>query len=203
VIDYLDEVRKHVHIGGHSDVCRQPLYDSYPIKSAPFAAEFFSQPLGEHKAPADTNMYISNILVPGNSFYTTGIGVYFVPNIEQRPSTRSADLADVLCVLGHGHLQFRVGNRRYLELAPLGAAPPPFPMYWGRDLPALEKMMNEPTKADSEGAKKIGLGFELVPIYIASQQYFGVTVRIDNCFKLNNPGRLGVMLDGALIREAQ
>lgn len=178
-----------------SDVVYQPLFDSVHIATAPFNVKLFAAPIGQNdKGYEQTNMCLSGILPLGNDFYMTGVGVYFIPdNIR-------FGRVDVLTVLGHGFFELRIGSRRYLEMAPFAALPPPFPMYWAYDEPTLKKKLS---KAKGEGVKLTEQGFAITPLYIQSLQWFGVTLRTDNYYKLSAPGTLGVILDGFLIRQSQ
>jgi hypothetical protein len=195
---------------GDTDAIYQPQYDSTRIDGGPFLRQFNCVPCGQFddgggkipKTYEDTNIVNPNQLPFGNSFYATGIGVFFVPNIDRdHQSSRRTEIDDTLYVLGHGYLEFRVANRRYLGLAPLAAIPPPFPMYWARDDAALFKLMTA-SKADGPGVKTVK-PFEMVPIYIQEMQPFYIEIRINNVFKLNHVGKLAVMLDGYLLRRAQ
>lgn len=191
--------------GGNREILWQPLYDSMRLESGPFRGEFFSRPVGlppeTPKTHEDTNLYLANQLTGQNEFLVTSIGVYFVPNIDWVENTQSRNLYDALHVLGCGFLEFGVQMRTYLKMAPLGAVPPQFPMYWARDEKALAQMILHPTKVEGESVDKTVIPFELKPIYIQAMSCFWARITIDNAFKLSSPGKLGVMLDGYLIRQ--
>jgi len=196
--------------GAMTDEIYQPLFDSVRIKTGPINHQFFANPVGQCAGQPphvntheDTNMYLAGQLPMGQQFYCTGVGVYFVPNVDGLKRTARDDISETLFILGLGYLQFRVQNRVYLGMAPLGSMPPPFPMYWAYDEPKLKKLLS-PSKAIGDGyiAYKPGGGFQIVPIYIDGGQSFGVRVQIDNFFELSHWGKLGVMLDGRLIRQA-
>jgi hypothetical protein len=182
----------------------QPLYDSTIIEGGPFRHEFHCCPIGQrNKTCEDTNMVIGNMLPLRNYFYMTGIGIYVVPDIngDLKNANRREQMTDMLYMLGHGYARLVVGMRKYLELAPLAAAPPQFPMYWARDDKTLEKLFESgPKKAVGPGVK-VQKPFEMVPLFINSQQWFAVDISMDNHFKLNSPCKLAVMLDGYLIRN--
>jgi hypothetical protein len=206
----------HVEINARhplEDQITQPLFDSTLIDGGPYDHRFFCTPLGQRdvwhregqaKIAEDTNMYAAAQLVAGNSMYVTQIGVYFVPNSKGRFSSWKADAEDTLKVLGCGMLTFEVMDRRYLQLAPLAALPPGFPMYWAHDEAALSKLL-VPTVIEGEKVDKFpdAPHFKITPIYIASQQSFSVRVHTEERFTLNSRGKLGVILYGQLIREYQ
>jgi hypothetical protein len=187
-----------------SEKTYQPLYDSMIVEGGPFHHEFLGIPIGQNnKSFEDSNVYISHMLPLGQSFYMTGVGIFVVPDINGDPRNQNnrEQISDTLYMLGHGYACLRVGNRKYLELAPLAAAPPPFPMYWARDDAALRKLFElNPAKIIGPGVKT-SKPFEIMPLYIESQQYFSLEISMDNCFKLNSPCKLAVMLDGYLIRD--
>jgi hypothetical protein len=190
--------------GRDVDVIYQPFYDTFTFQEGPFVHEFNCVPLGiKGKTNEDTNVLVANEIGLGRDFYITGIGVYFVPNSDCGPEYQNTlrNISDTLFILSHGYLRFIVGLRQYLELAPLAALPPQFPMYWARDNKSLERLLSEmPTKAEGEGIKK-QKPFEMVPIYIKNDS-FAVSISMKNVFRLNNPGKIGVMLDGYLVRHS-
>jgi hypothetical protein len=191
----------------------QPLYDVTKFDTLPQSRTFFEKPQGMigadllTKNREDTNVYVSNQLLQGNEFYLTSIGVYFVPNCERDAGTsRAMDIMDTLTVLSMGSFELRVANRIYLDIAPLAALPPPFPMYWAHDDARLEKMLYGDVTAAGDGVPVRKLddeAFKIKPLYIPAQQYFGAFVRFKKSVKLNSLGKLGVILYGYLIREAQ
>jgi hypothetical protein len=202
--DYLKRLAR----GGYGDRITQPLYDSILIERGPVHAQMFSLPIGQGKSASDlgaaktysdTNMYLPNQLPRDRDFCMTGIGVYFVPD---DPVTNRTALDEALYILGRGYLQFRIQNRRYLEIAPLGALPPHFPMYWALDKDALAKLLS-PAKAEGEGiALPAAPGcFKITPLLIPAETFFEVSIRIDNYFVLPHAGRLGVILYGEMIRD--
>jgi len=198
------------HIPMDADTVYQPLYDSRTFQEVPQRATFFEVPQGMPdgelgvKTQEDTAMYVPSQMVQGNDFYMTGVGVYFVPNYKGEAGTsRAMDIADVLGVLGGGAFMFQIKNRRYLEIAPLAALQPSFPMYWAREDERLERMFKADISASGDGVpQKKPDGFALVPLYIPSGVYFRAEITFKNRRKLNSAGKLGVILYGYLIRHA-
>jgi hypothetical protein len=189
----------------YRDEITQPMFDSAPIDGGPYDRQFFCTPVGcNGKRMEETNMYLAGQMPTGNELLITQIGVYFVPNSKGRFSSWKSDAEDTLKVLGCGMLTFEVMNRRYLQLAPLAALPPGFPMYWAHDEAALSKLL-VPTVAEGEKVDKFpgAPGFKMTPIYIIAGQSFSVRLHTEERFTLNSRGKLGVILYGQLLREQQ
>jgi hypothetical protein len=188
-----------------------PLYDVVKFHTLPRSHTFFERPVGMSgsdlrvKEREDTNIYIGNQLMPGTSFYVTALAVYFVPNCDREAKPdRAQDIDDTLTVLGRGSLELRVADKIYLDIAPLAALPPPFPMYWAHDDERLERLLHGDMSASGELAPSRTLQtevFKITPLYIPAQQYFAAIVRFKDSMALSAQGKLGVILYGQLIRE--
>lgn len=180
----------------------------------------------ESKTHEETNMYLAGVLPAGNDFYLTSVGVFFVPNIAGARAAewnRETEIEDTLTVLGRGHLEFYIGNRVYFRCSPLAALRPHFPMYWGRDDKQLLELFSSPPEEvagpkdedkeffdplTAEAQRMAGMtpygsdeGFKLIPLHIAALQGFGVRVEFPKRFRLHNPGKLGVLLYGRMMRD--
>ena len=217
------ELLRYTSSNIHTEGVVWPCFDTCIIENGPVYHDFFQKPVGmsqrgpigvnqrgpigvsqrdKVKTYEDTSMYIPGSFPLGNEFYVIGLGVYFVPNVENYESlTRENNIDDVLKVLGMGYCSFQVGDRKYCGVAPLAMAVPPFPMYWARDDEKLDELLRKGGSVEGAGVIK-QRGFEIVPTCIQANQSFVVTIQMVESFKLHAPGKLGVVLDGYLMRSS-
>lgn len=188
-------VGRYAPAGG--EVLYHPLYDTLGFSGAKIL-DFFSVPIGvSGKTELDTNMFLANKLPRGNTFIVCDVQVFFIPKYN----TRKAPEPDVLDLLGAGMLTLQVADRIYLQMAPLAAMPPAFPMYWAADPEKLKAMLAaSPMTPEGEMIKKTGAAtFDITPTVIESS-YFRVKVDLSNLPRHDISGRLGVILGGYLFR---
>lgn len=189
-------------LGHFQDVVWWPLYDFVRVERLQERYNFFQIPLGgvgmEPKTEADTNMYLPGQLPSGQQFLACGIRVLFVPDYEANRGRYKQDLQDLKRVLLAGTLRLQIQNRIYAQGAPLARFPSCFPMYSGVTPGQFRQYLRK--RSLYRLAKKSY--FEIVPVYIQATLNFLVSVEFDPAHrvKLNAPGRLGVILDGRIIR---
>jgi hypothetical protein len=184
-----------------------PIYSHQYFTGDEHDLPFFQTPVGQGKTDEeDTNMWLAGNLPEGNRYFLKSLGVYFVPDWPQGRD-RKKGIEDVLRVLSRGCVTMRIQNREYLRVGPIAALPPGFPMYWAANDERLGQLLKAGhTVAAGEKIKRLEPprhGFDLIPFYIASTQFFEVRIRFNKPIKLNNPGRLGVILYGHIIRDLQ
>lgn len=188
-----------------------PRFDYQHVESVQAFQEFFTMPMGMNtargvKTARDTNMHNAGQLPEGNTFLITGIRVLFIPDYLQHRGRAAEDEQDAKRMLLGGQLRLRIGCRDYLDDGPLAKFPSLMPKTWMGELAYLTpdaeeahwQLLYDPVP---ERLARV-LSYQLVPVFIAPNQFFCVQVLAEPQ-PLNAPGKLGVILDGRLIRQAQ
>jgi hypothetical protein len=207
-------------IPGTQDEIYAPLYDSivYPAAGSN-QLTFFALPIGQGvtsapggagaKTENDTNLTNAGLLPLGNRFYCTGIEIIFQPgNNPGFGATADAQLGrfwnDVYAFAKGGWLRFRIQNRDYILDGPL------------LNFPAVTRLAGvgavtstltagAATAAEIDYASLAGMPYNLVPVFIESNQSF--TVQMNWIAPITLPstvaGRVFCRLRGRLIRDAQ
>lgn len=210
-------------VEGQNDVIWNPLYDFQSYTAAGFTELiFFAQQQGQGttsaagatgpKTEADTNMTNAGMLPQNNEFYCTGIEVSFVPGVQ--PGVGNITLADFadsyvndIYALGKsGVLSFKIQDRDYCQDTPLNMFPDTTRL-------ALESSFGFVFDADQATgvvervayANWSGEPYTITPVYIESNQSFRVKLNWPAALALPSgvTGRIGVRLNGYLIRTAQ
>lgn len=218
------QLQQHrVTVPGVKDSIWNPLYDYQTYANAGvLSMTFFSNPIGSgttsapgasgSKTQDDTNMVSSSQLAQGNEFYCTAVEFLFWPGIE--PGRGAIALAnvglfadDVWTLLKSGTLTLTVQQRNYVQDSPLGKFPPANRMtvQSAVDVVADTNATAAPTVEEIVYATGVGMIYQIVPVYIVSNQNFNVTVNWPAVVALPSAtdGRVGVRLRGYLIRDAQ
>jgi hypothetical protein len=123
-VDMLDPGSYNVNVAGMQEAITQPFYSylAYPAAGSAQPLQFFqSQPTGTITAE-DTNMTLAGQLAAGSSFLVQSIGIDYLPGTAAvRFGAQSAlsHVADLFAILRRGVLQFSIGGKEYLRLAPL------------------------------------------------------------------------------------
>lgn len=211
------------YVAGQNDVIWNPLYDYQPYPAAgQTELTFFAQQLGQGttsapgatgaKTEADTNMSNASLLPTNNEFYCTGIEVMFIPGVQ--PGVGSITLADyadsyvndVYAVGKSGVLTFKIQDRDYVQDTPLNLFPETTRL-------ALASGFGVVFDADQATgvvervayANFSGEGYTITPVYIESNQAFKVRMNWPAAIATPSAtiGRIGVRLNGYLIRAAQ
>jgi len=218
-----DLTRYRSYVPGVDDVVWQPLYDyqTYPA-AGQLLFTFFSVQRGSGvtsafgggagaKTNLDTNMQLSGQLGSGNQFLAMGLEVeYWTSNTMgfRGDGAVASNIArnwnDVYSVLRNGVLNFSVQNRTYIEDAPLMK----FPSQTG--LAGVASNADATTAAAAgfsqiEYARPDGMAYNIVPVLLVQNQAFSVTVAYAALVPTvsTTTGRIGVRLNGKLIRNAQ
>jgi len=187
------------------------LYDYHAIDAVKERHDFFHMPQGYHdsalgrcRTRLDTSMHIASCLPMGNTFLCTGIRVLFVPDAVRHRHRMRKDRQDAGRVLLGGELRLVIANRDYVTQGPLARFPACLPKTWMGELAYLSAEDEEPhwrLLYDPALPRIAAMAYHsLVPLLIQSQQYFRVEINHE-AGPLNAPGKLGVILDGRLMRE--
>lgn len=182
------------------DVVWWPLYDFVRIERIHPWLQFFQYPMGQRdKTESDTDMYLAGYLPAENNFLVTGIRVLFIPDAYEHRGHDANDRQDLRRVMLHGRLRMQIQNRVYNLGGPLARYPACFPIYHD----VSESFFRRAVRRMSLTRLMKTAYHEVVPVLIAANQAFSVSIHYDDreCATLNSPGRLGVILDGKLIRS--
>lgn len=206
-----DLAKYRVNRPGQLEVLRQSLYDFQAYAAAgQTSLTFFQVPVGQSsKTKADTNLSLAGQLPAGQQFLAQSLEVYFFPGTlfpSQAPAAETIDgfTNDVWEVRsGVAHLEFNVGSKNYLTEAPLMCFPPKARLDgWAG--------MSSSTTAGASGFERTayadasGRPYPIDPfILLESTQNFNVTITWPTVIAITNAGRIGVVLDGLLIRNSQ
>lgn len=216
-----DLARYRSYVPGVDDVIWQPLYDYlvYPTAGA-LTFNFFSAQQGAgttsgfgatgSKTALDTNMQLSGQLGAGNQFLCLGIEVEFfagsLPASQTAAQPTNAQISqgtnDVYSVLRNGGLLLTIQNRPYAQDAPLIKFPTQsYLTGWS----AASNGANATASIQVNYASGCGASYNIVPILITQNQAFGVQVNFPVVIATPSgvDGRIGVRLNGKLIRNAQ
>lgn len=221
-LDQTDLQKYRSYVPGVDDVIWQPLYDYqlYP-NAGQQAFRFFVQPQGAGatsvfgaaagaKNLLDTNMQLSGQLGAGNQFLCMGVEVEFFPGslvglqtAAQPTDAQTAQQADdVYTVMRNGFLELSIQNRPYIQDAPLIKFPTQTQLTgWS----AVANGANATAAIQHGYASNSGLAYNIVPVLITQNQAFVVTITLGSSLALPSgvDGRIGVRLNGKLIRNAQ
>ena len=207
-----------------ADSIWNPQYDyvAYP-NAGTTQLSFFTTPQGQGTTSApggsgsktiqDTNLTTAGMLPLGNRFLVLGIEVEFwpgnTPGLRLAAVPTDAQFArntdDVYTLLKSGILTFSIQNRIFVQDGPLMKFPTQtrlagFATYNQNDSTAATIGFGQ-----IEYAAGIGASYDIVPVYIESTQGFTVTINWPGVVALPSAtdGRIGVRLNGKLVRNAQ
>ena len=231
-VSIADFAQNRVTNPGQSEIIRQRLYDYqlYPAAGAQ-QLSFFQAPIGQgvttaigatvgaSKSQWDTNMELGGQLPSGKSYLIESIEVLFLPgasNVANTYTTASVTqfaavaalaltsaLADVQQFYSTGMLEFNVLSKNYLRETPLVAFPPKAQL----DLSAAVASNSATTAQVAQNlAKAQGRPYYLEPrVTLQPAVNFEVLLRwpalVPTISTFN--GRVGVILDGYLMRASQ
>jgi len=217
---------------GQSEVIRQTLYDwqLYPLAGVT-QMSFFAAPAGQGVATAlgsvvgsakslqDTNMVLGNQLPSGMAFMIESIEVFFLPGSSAAANTYLTatlktfaaaaaatvqnSINDVNVIYQSGLLELNVLQKNYLREAPLFRFPPKT----GFDLSGAEATNSATVGEVAMGlAKAAGRAYYLEPeVTLQPAVNWEVVIRWPAAVVTPSGfnGRLGVVLDGYMMRAGQ
>ena len=205
---------------GSQDEIYSPLYDSAVYAAAgQLQLTFFALPIGQGTTSApgatgtktenDTNLTNAGLLPKGNRFYCTGLEFLFFPgNNPGFGATADAQLGrnwnDVFAVAKGGWVRLRIQNRDYILDGPIQNFPPVTRLA-GVGSVTSTLTAGAATAGEIDYASIAGMPYNLVPVYIESNQAFTVQLNWGAAIALpsNVAGRIFCRLRGRLIRDAQ
>lgn len=216
-----DLIKYRSYVPGVDDVIWQPLYDyqTYPTAGA-LTFNFFAVQQGAGttsafggagtKTALDTNMQLSGQLGAGNQFLAMGIEVEFwagsLPASQTAAQPTTAQISqgtnDVYSVLRNGGLLFTVQNRPYNQDAPLLKYPSQSRLDgWS----SASNGANATASIQVNYAASEGAAYNVVPVLLMQNQAFSVVITFPVVIATPSTvdGRIGVRLNGKLIRNAQ
>lgn len=213
--------RFRVNRPGEKEYTRQSLYD---IQTYAAAGQqqllFFQVPKGQGgKTINDTNMEAAGQLPNPKMFLVESIEILFFPGVLPTTAVASAAIAvppavpnfanDVYTVAKSGSLKFFIGSKTYLEEAPIGRFPPktrlesdPAMSLGGGVTGAGDFVVNNA----ADYASFAGRPYRIEPnILLEPNQNFVVELNWPAVVALpsTTAARIGVVLDGQLIRNSQ
>lgn len=212
-----DLASHRVTVPGEQDAIYSPLYDSLTYLAAgQQSLTFFAVPIGQGttsapgatgpKTEADTNLTNAGLLPKGNRFYCTGLEFSFLPGSlpgnTGALATTGQNTNDVNAVAKAGWARFRIQNRDYTIDGPLGVFPP-LNRLAVASTPA--SVVTATTIVQTDYAAFAGAPYNIVPVFIESNQAFSVSVFFPALVALPSTvaGRIFCRLRGQLIRDAQ
>jgi hypothetical protein len=207
-------------IPGTQDEIYAPLYDSivYPAAGST-QLNLFTLPIGQGvtsapggagaKTQNDTNLTNAGLLALGNQFYMTGIELQFFPgNNPGFGATADAQLGrnwnDTYAVGKSGWLNFVIQNRTYILDGPLLNFPPVARLA-GVGSVTSTLTAGAATAGEIDYASFAGLPYNLVPVFIESNQSFQLSLNWVAVVPTPSTvaARIFCRLRGRLIRAAQ
>lgn len=227
-----DFQRSRVTNPNQSEVVRQRLYDFQLYPAAGVSQfSFFSQPQGQGVTTAtggvvgspktlwDTNQEMPNTLPSGKAFMVESIEVVFLPgassvantftpapaNLFNAVAAASVDYSanDVNNVYSSGMLEFNILSKNYLRETPLMAFPPK--TYVGADFAVASNSATTGVSALSL-TRASGRPYYVEPtISLQPAVNFEVLIKFPAAVALVSSfnGRIGVILDGYMMRASQ
>ena len=208
-------------VPGTQDEIYAPLYDSlvYPAAGTN-QLTFFAVPIGQGvtsapggagaKTENDTNLTNAGLLPLGNRFYCTGVELIFFPFNNPAPGAASADSIlgrnwnDTWAFAKGGWLRFRIQNRDYILDGPIQNFPSVARLAGVASITST-LTTGATTANEIDYASLAGMPYNLVPVFIESNQSFVLTLNWIAPIALPSAGaaRVFCRLRGRLIRDAQ
>jgi hypothetical protein len=200
----------NVNKDGEPEAIWQPLYHYQTYAAAGFTQPmlFFQAQIGQPGVTLeDTNLRTAGHMPTPKNFAAIGIEVFFrpgnVPGPVEGAAVVSRNWNDVNAVHGSRmSLSLRIGDKTYLEEAPLGVMPMQFRVDGAA---ALAGTFAAGESQVIDYAAFCGPPYLLVPMRFIANQEFSVTINSPAAVPLPSgvDGRIGVRLNGIQYRLAQ
>jgi hypothetical protein len=202
-MSYHDAIKEAVHM---------PQFDYIEVDRIYESMSFFQRPMGMPKADGtvktvmDTSMHLAGQFPTGTGFMVTGVRVLFVPDWPAHRGNMENDEHDARAMLLGGEFMLRIQNREYLRLAPLALLPPCVPKTWAGELRPVEGDPDAEAQwravyDQDPSTRAVYAYMGIVPLWIMENQFFEARITATPG-PLRSPGRLGVILDGRLMRSS-
>lgn len=207
------QIKEFIQPGSNEEAVDQPIYhiQSYGTGGSTSLTFFNVAQGGATNGLSDTNMDQAGALSAGKRFAIFGLSVAFfgsAPQVFNAASTAS-NLNDAKAVLeGIANLNLIVLSKTYYQCAPLAYLPAGFGTFIG----GAAYQRTQASGADGNGFIAEGVnGMPIptairrlrVPIPIPQQVNFSVTMNFNAAITVSTASRIGVFLDGVLIRAKQ
>lgn len=221
-----------VNVPGSAEVVRQRLYDFQLYPTAGQAQmSFFALPIGQGvtsalgaavgtaKTYADTNMEVAGALPRPKNYFVESIEIIFEPGSVNTANTYTpaipnlfavaaaaavmAQIQDINLIRQSGWLEFYIGSKTYLWEAPLGTFPPKVRLELDAAVASNSATVGE---VGAVAAKWGGRPYYLdPPITLESMQNFQIYLKWPGAVATPSGfnGRIGVVFDGVMFRNAQ
>ena len=204
---------------GGWEAIRQSIYDSQQYVAAGATnLSFFNIPLGQgtswtgtgSKNYEDTNMQLAGQLPQNNAMLVQSIEIEFWPTTPTVAAAMPAAVgASAVAVLVNdayifrraGSLIFSVGNKNYLQEAPLAKFP-------GKTVFHLDAALSDYDEASAiqsriAFADVIGRPYGVQGLFLQPTQAFNVLLQWGTAQAITNPARVFIRLDGIFYRQSQ
>lgn len=190
------------------EIITQPIRDYQTYPAAGFRSRsFFQQAAGSTGTnPADQNMPAAGSFPRGQMFLWEGIEVDFQPSGEPVTSGATVDtrINEFAAVMQGGYLTVTIGSRPYLNVGNLLQFPTSFRA-------AADAAMGVSSDSDATTATLYstnlpyaeGEVFQFIPYLLEEVVNFNVTVHYDTPVTVASDGKMGVLMNGCLIRRNQ
>lgn len=209
------EMKAFLTVGSKEEAVWEPRYHYQSYAAAGFTSQsYFGSTMGSASGGLrDTNMEKANAIGNPARFSVEAIKIDLVQG--NFPSLRSATLTtlnthvnDLWEVVSAGHLQFRSISKTYLNVAPLWAIPAGQGLAGG----GVATSTNQASAADAVNhiaiascgiPSPMGVRWLKAPIPLQAETPFFADVTYTTAVAITDAARLGVILDGLLIRPLQ
>ena len=208
----LNALRQYgVNVANVQQVFWQPLYDYQTYDAAGVQTlTFFQQPKGAGgRTLEDTNMLAAGQLPSPMRMLVLGIELAFfsgaaVSSFQAAPPA-GTELDDLTALQGRGHLQFNIGQKSFLDEAPIDQFPR------GVMIDSRNALTDQTTPGADlfsviSSAQFGGRPYRIVPLTLEPTQNFDVSINFPNgvvALPSGVDGRIGVRLIGYQYRLAQ
>jgi hypothetical protein len=207
--DYLTPGRYAVNDINMMEAITQPLYSyvSYPAAGST-GLSFFQTPATGAVTLEDTNMTLAAQIANPNKFLVQGIGIDFLSGLA--PVTLGAPSAnsqwnDFEAVNRRGWLEFTIGSKNYLTVAPLMILPPRSHIN-GAGFSSDSTTPAAALNVKGSLAYSDGDVYRPIPLLLEAGQNFSVTIKFPALVPLPSADantRIGVILYGTMYRPPQ
>lgn len=212
------EMQAFLRPSANEEMLDQPLYhfQSYGTAGATLFTFFQTTTGSATNLLSDTNMDVAGQLSAGKRFGLFGISVVFLPGIAPLvgqtttanivPTSAIADAKGVL--EGIGFVELKIMDKRYGDWAPLAYLPAGMGTFGsiGGLINNQQTAANNSMEASwaSNGIPLPAASRRLrVPLPLPPQVNFSVTLNFNTAITVSTASRIGVILDGVLIRAKQ
>lgn len=194
--------RAKVNLPGVVETIWEPRYDYQTLVAAGATSQiFFLDPIGAGgKTLEDTNMDLSGQIPKGQNFLITGIQFEIYPGVAIAGATAPSSFSDdIYDVVNSGVLVLRIGAKEYVRQGNLLKFSPVNRLYVNSAVATTQAAVD----AQVQYASACGREFTVVDLLLTSNQNFSVELRELDALPSGQDARIGITLNGYLMRNAQ